>query len=107
MYKDNRNGKRKLIAVHGCTIVIDFANLIIIFTFTLNEYWHDGRANLIRSFRSGSCRPRLFRPRSFRPCGLSANLVGPFDLLLAHLSHRLTRWAYSIVMFWRPSVVQS
>ena len=76
MYKDNRNGKRKLIAVLGHKIVIDLAYLITIFTFTLNEYWHDGRANVIRSFRSGSCRPMWFRPRSFRPCILSAYFGG-------------------------------
>ena len=74
--------KRKLITVLSHKIVIDFAYFFTIFTFTLTDYWHDGRAYVNGSFRSGSFRDRSCRSIS----SLQLILAGPFRLLLVHMS---------------------
>ena len=71
MYKANKNGKRKLIAILSHKTVIDFANFVTIFTFAFTDYWHDRRANVNGSFRSG-----FFRTWSFRPYVLSISFGG-------------------------------
>ena len=78
MYKPYKNGKRKLIVILSHKIVIDFAIFLTIFTFDLTDYWHDRRAYVNWSFRSGS-----FRTWSFRP-NLLSNSFG--RSLLAHMS---------------------
>ena len=80
MYKPYKNGKRKLIVILSHKIVIDFAFCFFFnyFTFDLTDYWHDRRAYVNWSFRSGS-----FRTWSFRPNLLSISFGGS---LLANMS---------------------
>ena len=69
--------KRKFITALSHEIVIDFAYFFTSFTFTLTDYWHDGRAYVNGWFRS-----RSFRARSSRPVSsLQLILAGPFRLL--------------------------
>ena len=54
--------KDKLIAILSHKIVIDFAYFSLFSLSLLTDCWHDGRAYVNGSFRSGSFRARLFRP---------------------------------------------
>ena len=73
-----------MITVLSYKIVFDFAYFFTLFTFTLTVYWHDGRAYVNGSFRSGSFQARSCRPVS----SFQLILAGPFRLLLAHLSRQ-------------------
>ena len=94
--------KKQMILSHK--IVIDFKNFLTIFTFALTDYWHDRRAYVNGSFRSGS-----FRTWSFLPNVLSISFGGSFPPIIS--SHELSCSQGELIVYpcsgFRPSTIFS
>ena len=91
--------KRKLIVILSHEIVIDFANFLTIFNFALTDYWHDRRAYVNGSFRSGS-----FLTWSFRPSVLSIRFGGSFPPIIS--SHELSCSQGELIVTLAPASVR-